>query len=299
MNLPNVVIAGAPKCGTTSLFNWLADHPEVCGSSIKETYYLMDKGYSLFRESGNYIYGGVDGYQAFFKDYDKYNQKIILEATPDYLYQKTALNVLADLPTKPDIIFILRKPSERVYSLYQFARNNMVVLDRKISFTEFVDTVVDNKSLSLKEMQILSNAVRDSQYIDFISKWFLRLGKERVHVFLFEDMKKNPLAMLENISEIIGIEKSFYKNYDFATFNKSNNYKSILFHKLINFFQNKVPDGQIRLLLKKIYFSINTRPAENLSQEDNEVLVKLDKHFEPYNQALAEQAQIDLSSWNL
>jgi len=40
---PNLVIAGAPKSGTSSLFFWLAAHPEVCGSQKKETYFLADK----------------------------------------------------------------------------------------------------------------------------------------------------------------------------------------------------------------------------------------------------------------
>src|SRR5688572_5812110 len=42
MMLPNVIIAGAPKCGTSSLFRWLTDHPQVGGSTMKETYFFID-----------------------------------------------------------------------------------------------------------------------------------------------------------------------------------------------------------------------------------------------------------------
>jgi hypothetical protein len=50
MSLPNLVIAGAPKCGTSSLFYWLADHPQACGSTVKETFYLMDEEHPLRRK---------------------------------------------------------------------------------------------------------------------------------------------------------------------------------------------------------------------------------------------------------
>ena len=42
MTFPNLVIAGAPRCGTSSLFRWLADHPNVCTSAATETRYLLD-----------------------------------------------------------------------------------------------------------------------------------------------------------------------------------------------------------------------------------------------------------------
>ncbi|MCP5333794.1 MAG: hypothetical protein H7A13_10650, partial [Pseudomonadales bacterium] len=51
--LPNLIIAGAPKCGTTSLFDYLVQHPQVGGSSVKETCYVMDRGYPLFKAQSN------------------------------------------------------------------------------------------------------------------------------------------------------------------------------------------------------------------------------------------------------
>lgn len=299
MNLPNAVIAGAPKCGTTSLFNWLSDHPEVCGSSTKETRYLIDEGYPFFKEDNNYIYGGVEGYQFFFNDFDKEKHKIILEATPDYIYQKIALNVLADLPSKPDVIFILRKPSERIYSLFQFARNNMAVLDKEISFSQFVDKILGDNVSSFKERGILRCAIRHSRYVKYISKWFLRFGKERIHIFLFEDLKKDPLAFIERLSAILGIDKTFYEHYDFSVSNRSHNFKSIFLHKIANIFHYLIPDGPLKVLLKKLYFSFNTLPIKILSSRDKDALLKLDDYFLRYNISLAEEADIDLSPWNV
>ena len=64
--LPNTIVAGAPKCGTTSVFRYLADHPEVCASNVKETRFLIDPGYPLFDAAANFSIHGLGGYERFF-----------------------------------------------------------------------------------------------------------------------------------------------------------------------------------------------------------------------------------------
>lgn len=54
MVVPSLIIAGAPKCGTTSLFDYLIRHPDIGGSSVKETHYFMDCNYPLYNSKANY-----------------------------------------------------------------------------------------------------------------------------------------------------------------------------------------------------------------------------------------------------
>lgn len=115
MNVPNVVIAGAPKCWPSSVFNWLAAHPEVGSPREKELFYLMDKGHPLLKRNSNYHDHGLDGYNTYFQDLNG-NYKVIIEATTHYIYQQTAIDVLSNLDSCPHIIFMLKKPSQRVYS---------------------------------------------------------------------------------------------------------------------------------------------------------------------------------------
>lgn len=65
--LPNLVITGFPKCGTTSLFTWLADHPQVTGSTVKETNFFVDPGTHSFRSHANFRDHGLAGYKAYFQ----------------------------------------------------------------------------------------------------------------------------------------------------------------------------------------------------------------------------------------
>ena len=141
MTLPTTVIAGAPKCGTSSLFTWLVDHPEVCGSRFKETRYFLDPDHALLDRRSNYHEHGMAGYSSHFRQCDGAGAKVVLEATPHYLYQRTALEALSTLDPLPTVLFLLRKPSDRTYSEYQFARNNRAVIDRGVTFREFVGMV--------------------------------------------------------------------------------------------------------------------------------------------------------------
>ena len=94
MILPNVIIAGAPKCGTTSLFEYLAAHPAVCPATVKETRYLIDKDYPLYHQERSFLRRGLVGYSEFFQKHIPGLHKIFIEATPDYMYQNTPLKVL-------------------------------------------------------------------------------------------------------------------------------------------------------------------------------------------------------------
>ena len=66
MPYPNLIIAGAPKSGTSSLFSNLTAHPEVGGANKKETKYFLDKGYPLFSTDYNYYKKGLVGLAIFF-----------------------------------------------------------------------------------------------------------------------------------------------------------------------------------------------------------------------------------------
>ena len=63
-HLPNVIIAGAPKCGTSSLYFWLSAHPEVKASMVKNDVVIIDVGITRVedssKEKGYVIKGDVD-----------------------------------------------------------------------------------------------------------------------------------------------------------------------------------------------------------------------------------------------
>lgn len=305
VNVPNVVIAGAPKCGTTSVFNWLADHPEVGSPREKELFYLMDKGHPLLKQDSNYHDHGLDGYKAYFQDQNS-NCKVIFEATTHYIYQQTAIDVLSNLDPRPHIIFMLRKPSERVYSGFRYTQSILANLDKSVSFSQFIealrsgqtDSLVKRFSSSGGSAYILMNIIKYSQYIDYISIWLQRFGIERIHVFLFEHMEKNPRTFMQELATRTGIEPSFYENYDFKSHNKTVRIKNQFLHRQARRVAELIPQGMVKNVLREIYLKVQAdREEAQISPEDLMTLNVLDDYFEPFNQRLAHELNIDISAW--
>lgn len=74
-----LIIAGTTKAATTSLFNYLADHPEICASNVKETRFFLDADYPL---PAKYRFeDGLDKYELYFVHCSA--SHIRMEATPD------------------------------------------------------------------------------------------------------------------------------------------------------------------------------------------------------------------------
>lgn len=297
--MPDLVIAGAPKCGSTSLFDWLAAHPGVCASSVKETYFLMDEGYPLFRPENNFHKNGIEGYGAFFAHCTQSaeGKQLLLEATPDYLYQKTALEFFGSLTPSPKLLFILRKPSDRVYSLYQFARNNVSVLPKHIGFREFIEIIMAGDTTSfLHNRPILQQAISHSQYVDYLEQWVLRLG-ENARVVLFEEMRDDPKKFMVKLSGQLGLDTAYFEEFDYSAKNQTYAVKHQALHKLKRKLSTVLPHGGYRQMLRGIYAMLNTQPASRKCADDVEALKMLDLHFADYNRKLESLLAIDLSAW--
>jgi hypothetical protein len=104
-----VLVVGAQRCGTSSLFKYLGAHPE-CGASIR-------KEARFFTE---YYHEGTDWYRAHFPlSAGRPRRQIYFEATPDYLLDpRVPQRAKALLPEDFRIIALLRDPVERAYSHY-------------------------------------------------------------------------------------------------------------------------------------------------------------------------------------
>ena len=170
--LPNAVIAGAQKSGTTSLYRWLADHPDVCGSNVKEARYLMDPGTFFFKKASNFRDHGFEGYEAYFRHCEGLSPKVVLEATPTYLYQRTAPEVLSQIAPMPHVIFVFRKPSERAYSHFRYFKDTKARIARGIEFREFVTLAMkDDPLLTTMTTEGASRIIANSRYADYLPIW--------------------------------------------------------------------------------------------------------------------------------
>jgi hypothetical protein len=302
MTLPNTVIAGAPKCGTSSLFTWLVDHPEVCGSLFKETRYFLDPGHPLIDPRSNYHEHGMAGYAAHFRECLGAGAKVIVEATPHYLYQETALEMLSRLDPLPALVFLLRKPSERTYSEYQFARNNRAVIDRELTFREFVGMVKsEDPSLGAGRRQ-LDAAIDHSKYMDYLGGWTARFPRSGIHIFLFEALQRDNRSFMKDVAEALRLDPGFYDTYDFPFKNLTYQVKHQSLHRVRSVVGHRIPRGPAKDIVHKAtrraYAAINIKRARpEKTADDYDVLVELDREFTPYDKRLEQELGVDLSAW--
>jgi Sulfotransferase domain len=305
MTLPNLVVAGAPKCGTSSLYRWLADHPQACGSTPKETFYLMDEGHPLLRRGSNFHARGLGGYAEFFGGCGA-GARVVFEATTHYMYQRTAAEVLSALRTRPMIVFMLRKPSERVYSSFRYSQNNLANVRRDLTFARFVELSKKNGSGNDADWEeaagasayVLRNDIRYSRYVEFVSRWVGLFGRGRVHVFLFEDLKADPRAFMKSFAALVGVEASFYDSYDFPLKNETFGVRYPSLHRGVRKLNELVPARGLKGALKRVYVKAQSGgPEDGMTSEDARALEELEREFRPFNHRLADELGLNLSAW--
>jgi hypothetical protein len=299
MTLPNLVIAGAPKCGTTSLFAWLDAHPDVCGARVKETRFLVDPDDPLFKRDSNFRDHGLAGYHSYFDGCDASSASIVVEATPVYLYQRTALEVLSSLDPTPQVLFLLRKPSERVYSHFLFLRSKLV-LDRELSLRDFVARS-RMRDPSLPHRGHAREVIAQSRYITYLETWAGHFPPSHLQILLFEDLRRDERAFMRALSEKLGIDPAFYNTYDFPRENVTRDVRLIWLHRTRKRVA-RLLSLRARTILRSptegAYSWLNLRPVPARSSEESEVLAELDREFAPENERLAREMHVDLTPWS-
>lgn len=211
-----IIIGGSTKCATTSVFAYLADHPEISGSKIKESRFFWKGSYPLKKEGVN-IDDGIESYESIF--FDKPNSKYRIEATPDYLYSKESAHLINKNLNDVRMVFIVRNPIERVISWYKFAKQlNLITSD--VTIDEFVSNQLNETSP--KNVQHLL-AVEQGLYGKYITDYINEFGKDRIKVVSYELLSMQPKLVLDEICAFLNIDSSYYSDYDFKILNQSVN----------------------------------------------------------------------------
>src|SRR5882757_7989415 len=132
LKLPNLIIGGVHKAGTTSVFTYLSMHPDVCGSSTKEIGFFMPLKY------GEPI-GSLEEYSKYWSHCEG-EKKYLLEASPSYIYGKEVIasRIRHELGKGVKVIFIFRNPTDRLFSFYERKKVN-TYLSENITFRSFVE----------------------------------------------------------------------------------------------------------------------------------------------------------------
>jgi hypothetical protein len=298
--LPNFIIAGAPKAGTSAIFQYLSEHPEVCGSSIKETRFFI-REYSGKRETD------IMAYSRYFARCQNSNNKIIMEASPGYLVNgRKIAERIKTLLGDCKLLFILRDPVNRIYSYYHFRITNGA-LPKELEFEKYLEfcqrynetgqLVYDGYNFQGTH---LLGALRISNYAHYLSQYIDVLGKQNIKILFFEDFKKDNRHFLQHLCKNIGIDPTFYDSYQFDAVNVTNYARYKLLHRFALYI-NKTLEKYLRHRpklkkpIKQLYKLLNVQRQQGYSEMSPETRIWLQNYYAESKKHLQELVGHDIS----
>jgi hypothetical protein len=226
--LPNFFIVGAGKAGTTSLYHYLGQHPQIYMSRVKEPSYfasevrtenlspaflrhierqsrrlrlreLLDDGKPL-RPSG-WLVSDWEDYLRLFQDVQ--DETAIGEATVSYLWSRTAAaNIAARLPDAK-IIMLLRDPAERAFSqhLHQMGTGLM-----SCTLREHIEVALRYPH---EKLSAYHPFLEVGLYHDQVKRYLDRFPRKNIRIYWYEEDWREPVRLLMDMFEFLGVDPAF------------------------------------------------------------------------------------------
>ncbi len=249
-------IVGAPKSGTTSLYKYLSEHPQISMSAIKEPNYFSNK--SLRNQTLYYD-------QNIIEDLERYHQlfsndsieKKKGEASVSYLFYKDVPKKINDYNPDAKIIILLRNPIERAYSHYLMDYRLGLVNE---NFNEIIKKKIKHKNAKLYFQQYIELG----EYANQIKRYLNEFDINQIMIIDYEDFIKETHLVINKVHRFLGVDNNFVpesnKKYNTFTFSK---YKLIRFFYSFVFFRNTIKfifPRKILIVLFRLFFTNDNKP---------------------------------------
>jgi hypothetical protein len=208
--LPNFLIIGANKCGTTTLYDYLKEHPNI-GSATKKELHFFDRPYTFSK--------GLTWYRSQFPISKLFSHKftsqeklITGEASPEYLFHPLVPQRVAGCLPDVKIIVMLRNPVDRAYSHYKMTYRNG---NENLSFSEAISKESDRIGSILEQMKQKENFfdiayerysyLSRGIYVEQLQRWTNFFDRKQILVIKSEDFFAEPLDVLKKVFNFLEI----------------------------------------------------------------------------------------------
>ncbi|WP_446384391.1 sulfotransferase family protein [Coleofasciculus sp. E2-BRE-01] len=295
MRLPNFLVIGAAKAGTTSLYYYLKQHPQIFMTTRKEPRFFALKDIQLdFRGPAQGINKtSVTNYNEYCNLFNEVTNEIAIgEASTIYLYDPRAPKLIKHYIPDVKLIAILRDPIERAYSSFShLTRDGYETLT-------FLQALREEKARILDNWPHLWHYRESGFYYEQLKRYFEIFSKQQLKIYLYEDLKSNSIAVVQDIFIFLGVDDSFIP--DLTKQNESGKPKSRL---LIYLFKR---NNFLKSLLKPFFFQawrnyirskalkLNLEPMPHLPLEVRQELVEI---YRKDILKVQDLIQRDLSKW--
>lgn len=296
MKKPNFIIAGFPKCGTTSLHHYLSEHPQIFMPSQKELHFFT---YEILSKLKN---GPKDGAvkKTQIQDSKKYldfyrnvkNEIAVGDASPSYINYPNQFIKIKEYLEDPKFIIVLRDPINRAYSNYLHLKREQ---RETLTFKEAVN----------RENKRIKDKYSDFWYYKFNSTYYDKILKAKetfkeVLIITSEELNENHEATMKKVYKFLDVDCNFITKRKSNRFNKGGYYKKNLFTKIIfqpSKFKNLIkrfikPTPSLKILLARVASVFRAKTEEI----DEETVLYLTKHFKEEVKKL-KSLNINTSNW--
>jgi hypothetical protein len=250
MTLPNFLMIGAQKSGTTAIFAYLGQHPQVFTSEIKEPAFFAFEGVQqrfagADERAGRYIVRDLERYRQLFRNVG--DRARAGEASNIYMYAPQAAERIRRYIPNAKLIAVLRDPVDRAYSGYRhLVRDGRETLSFEQGLAAEASRIAANWSPGFHYKQL-------GFYYAQLRRFFELFSREQLAVYTYDEFKADPRALLKSIFVFLGIDPDFQPDMS-VRHNVSGIPKSRLLHEVIgrpsrakDLVKRLLPAGAMRL----------------------------------------------------
>jgi len=206
-NAPTFIVFGASRSGTTGLYTYLKQHPDIFMSPAKETNFFAYEGRppSCSGPGAEYVNNSItrlEEYESLFSGAG--GERARGEASPLYLFVPgTAQRIRARLPDVK-LIAILRNPIDQAYSHFLYARRQM--LEPLEDFNAALDA---EQSRVDDGWQPMFHYARFPRYAEQLTAYFETFPRDQIQIHLYEDFEQKPREVMKSLFAFIGVDDEF------------------------------------------------------------------------------------------
>lgn len=209
MVFPDFFLIGAARSGSTALYDYLGQHPEIFTSDPKEPHYFAFDGERPdFRGPGDdetinrEVVTEEAAYRALFRNAD--GARAVGEGSVSYLYHAAAAVRIRRSVPDARLICILRNPADRAYSAYRYLRSRMYE-----PVDDFREALAREDARVEAGWHHMWHYRRMGRYVEQLRRYLRVFERERIRIYRFEDFVRDPELVLRDCFEFLGVDPDF------------------------------------------------------------------------------------------
>jgi len=218
MILPNFLIIGVKKGGTTSLIKYLDQHPDIFMAPVRSSRFFISEGDEKAKEVRPHVVTTLGEYKGLFRDVS--GERAIGENSNAYFNHPGAPGSIRRYVPNVKLVALLRNPAERAYSSYT------------MHVSRGQKPVDDFSSVVKRNIETYKNPGNVGFYYRHLRNYYDHFDPSRIKVYLFEDFIKDPRPVMKDLFAFLGVNKDFIPN-TLKKYNPSGIPDKMLLHKLL------------------------------------------------------------------